>query len=210
MPFITPPNYLVAPVDLPATTADPLTTEGGNTLDDGSGRIIVKGGTTGTLTLGLNSTGTHSGPSFISSGVEIDFVVNETWVDPAPGVAFAFKVGGSLACTSFRCENADFTGGTNTSASTQVTNPTITSGSAFTPNANLDSELCIQFDAASAGSWSLSMGPAGSGGTTYAIYSDVSMLAGSQAAISQHVPGGWEVVVTLATVTVASATVITK
>ena len=31
------PNNLVAPLVLPATTAGPLTTQGGNTLDDGSG-----------------------------------------------------------------------------------------------------------------------------------------------------------------------------
>jgi hypothetical protein len=37
------PNNLVAPLELPATTSDPLTTQGGNTLDDGSGNAVVNG-----------------------------------------------------------------------------------------------------------------------------------------------------------------------
>ena len=93
--------------------------------------------------------------------------------------------------------------GANTAA---VTNPTVTSGTAFTPSAASNSTVYFQINATVAGSYTLTMGP--TTGTEHTIGSAVAMLVGSDYLVTLNVPRSWLVVLTLTSVTLGSATVV--
>ena len=87
-----------------------------------------------------------------------------------------------------------------------VTAPSVTSGSAFTPSTASNSTVYFQINAASAGSYTLTMGP--TTGAENTVASSVAMVAGSDALVTLVVPRSWLVVLTLTTVTLSSTTVV--
>ena len=87
-----------------------------------------------------------------------------------------------------------------------VSSQSVTSGTAFTPSTASNSTVYFQINAASAGSYTLTMGP--TTGAENTIGSAVAMVAGSDALVSLVVPRSWLVVLTLTTVTLAGTTVV--
>ena len=87
-----------------------------------------------------------------------------------------------------------------------VSSPSVTSGTAFTPSTTSNATVYFQINAASAGSYTLTMGP--TTGAENTIGSAVAMVAGSDALVSLVVPRSWLVVLTLTTVALSSATVV--
>ena len=63
---------LTAPLELPATSTGHLTTEGGSTLDDGSGDATIAG------TLGVDGDTTLSGTLAVTDGVTLDSTLGVT------------------------------------------------------------------------------------------------------------------------------------
>jgi hypothetical protein len=101
-------------------------------------------------------------------------------------------------------------GGTNTSISTAVSTPTVSSGVAFTPSANVDTTVYFQIAGGAVGSYTLTMGP--TTGAENAIATAVPCLTGTGQLVTLRVPAGWKVVLTLsvATLTGGTATVVTS
>ena len=92
-------------------------------------------------------------------------------------------------------------------ASPSLSNPVVTSGTPFQPSATTNSTVYFQVDAAAAGTYTLTMGPS-TAGTDYTVASAVKMVAGSDALVTLVVPMGWNVVLTLTTVTLGSTFVV--
>lgn len=92
-------------------------------------------------------------------------------------------------------------GGMSTYGCVTITTPTITSGTAFEPNANVDSELSFTIGAAAAGSYSVTYGP--STGAENTIVSSAALVAGSSGYFCKRIPAGWKVIVTLTSVTIS-------
>jgi len=89
-----------------------------------------------------------------------------------------------------------------------VTNPAVTSGTAFTPSTASPTNVTFQINAASAGSYTLTMGS--STGTEITLGSAVAVAAGNDVLVTISVPRSYRVVLTLTTVTLASTTVLTN
>ncbi len=87
-----------------------------------------------------------------------------------------------------------------------VSSPSVTSGTAFTPSTASNATVYFQINAASAGSYTLTMGP--TTGAENTIGSAVAMVAGSDAIVTLVVPRSWLVVLTLTSVALGSTTVV--
>ena len=87
-----------------------------------------------------------------------------------------------------------------------VSNPSVTSGTAFTPSAASNATVYFQINATVAGSYTLTMGP--TTGAENTIGSAVAMLVNSDDLVTLNVPRGWLVVLTLTSVTLGSTTVV--
>ena len=95
-PDITDPEQgLVAPLTLPAESGKPLTTQGGNTLDDGSGDATIKGtlSAPGLLTK-VATTGT-AGVALINGNLTI-----LTWTAPNDGKTHTVFIAASITVTA--------------------------------------------------------------------------------------------------------------
>ena len=99
-------------------------------------------------------------------------------------------------------------GGTDTAACAVASTPAVVSGTAFQPNANLDSTVYIQTNAAVAGTVTITMGPAAAG-TTHVVANTVKQVAASDLVTTLHVPAGWHVVVTVVTLHITHVLVVT-
>lgn len=88
-----------------------------------------------------------------------------------------------------------------------VSNPAVTSGTAFVPSSTSNSTVYFQVNATVAGSYTITMGPSAAG-TDYTIATGVAMLVNSDDLVTLVVPMGWSVVLTLTSVTLASTTVV--
>ena len=87
-----------------------------------------------------------------------------------------------------------------------VSSPSVTSGTAFTPSTASNATVYFQINAASSGSYTLTMGP--TTGAENTIGSAVAMVAGSDAIVTLVVPRSWLVVLTLTSVALGSTTVV--
>ncbi len=89
-----------------------------------------------------------------------------------------------------------------------VSNPTVTSGTAFTPSVASNATVYFQINTSTvtAGSYKLTMGP--TTGAEHTIGSAVAMLVGSDTLVTLIVPRAWRVVLTLTSVTLGSTTVV--
>ena len=87
---------LTAPLELPATSTGHLTTEGGSTLDDGSGDATIAG------TLGVDGDTTLSGTLAVTDGVTLDSTLGVTGaatLDSTLAVTGATTLSGTLGVT---------------------------------------------------------------------------------------------------------------
>ena len=126
---------------------------------------------------------------------------SQSWISVAYG-------NGAFVAVAYGSDAAAYTQvvaltGANTAT---VTAPSVTSGSAFTPSTASNSTVYFQINAASAGSYTLTMGP--TTGAENTVASSVAMVAGSDALVTLVVPRSWLVVLTLTTVTLGSTTVV--
>ena len=80
---------------------------------------------------------------------------------------------------------------------------TITSGTVFQPSTTSNAVVYMQLNAAAAGSYTITMGPSAAG-TDYTFANAVNMVAGSDVLVTLPVPIGWNVVLTLTTVTLGA------
>lgn len=89
-----------------------------------------------------------------------------------------------------------------------VTTPSVSSGVAFTPNAQQNSDVYVQLAAGGAGSVTVTMGP--STGAESTLTSALAVASGAPPMLRYRVPAGWKLVVTVTTVTIAQTKVVTS
>lgn len=92
-------------------------------------------------------------------------------------------------------------GGFSTVDCVNIYSPTITSGTAFVPNGEVDSELSFNVVASTAGSYKVTYGPFT--GAEYTITGGTSLVAGGDDFFCKRIPAGWKVIVTLTSVTIS-------
>jgi hypothetical protein len=141
-----------------------------------------------------------------SSGTDF----TETWIcgNPAatnPGVLIRPNGGTSTAGAIYFPSVGGFgpysTSGYTSNACVTISAPSITSGSAFTPNASYDSELSFAFSVG--GTFTMTFGP--STGAEHTVFSSLIVVAAQT--VTKHIPSGWKVVITLTTATITGALV---
>ena len=192
----------VAPNDISKVPLATVTAAGDLIVGSGAGAVSRLGiGADGdVLTVAAGALG-YAAPSDLLQFFQSTLPSSETWYSVAYGNgAFVAVASGTTAAAYTQVVAL---AGANTAA---VTNPTVTSGTAFTPSAASNSTVYFQINATVAGSYTLTMGP--TTGTEHTIGSAVAMLVGSDYLVTLNVPRSWLVVLTLTSVTLGSATVV--
>lgn len=100
------------------------------------------------------------------------------------------------------------TGGSNTSGSTTIAIPTVTSGIAFTPSTTRNTAVYIPIAATTTGTYTVTYGP--TTGAENALFSALLLTASSSESVTVFCPATWKVVVTVTGTTVAIGTVTTQ
>ncbi len=101
------------------------------------------------------------------------------------------------------------TGGTDTAAGTKVTTSAVTSGTAFTPSASVDSDVYLSFTATTATTVTVSIGPSAT--VRHTLFTALT-LAVAKTGVSFRCKAGWSVIATVSTpadVSAIAATVVT-
>ena len=78
------------------------------------------------------------------------------------------------------------------------------SGTAYMPSGAFPAEVTFQLNAAVAGSFTLTFGPAT--GAEYTVANAVAMLVGSDLVFTKHIPQGWKYILTATSVTIGTCT----
>lgn len=174
-------------------------------VGSGSGTGTVGTGTSpqvGSIGVGVAPSGTAGEITMLAGTGFIGLHANGQWSLGNSNNLITFTNSGTTTLST--TNGLNLATGIKISSTAAVSNPTPSSGVAFTPNANYTTQTVITSNCSVAGSVAVTMGP--STGAEDTVTSAVSLLAGQGETVTFIVPDGYKVIVTTTgTVTLSSS-----